>query len=373
MNRSGTVLIAILIFVLPSSAQRIVDEIIAVINSDVILKSELEREITIMETTLSENLQGADLLEAIENGRKHVLRDLIDRDLLRQKAEEYGVDPGLEVVRTMDQLRQDYDFETLEELEAAIAGQGDSIEDYRAMIGTSYMTQTVISQEVYSRIIITNEEAREYYEANLDQFDRPAGVRLQEIVILRPDALEAGLDAPGLGLDAPETGLDAPGLGLDAPETGLDASEPEEARTEAEEALERVRDGEEFASVAAEISAAQTAQFGGDLGFFETGELSELYEDAAAELRRNQTSEIIELPDAFVILRLMDRHDGGILVFELAFQELENYLIGLQAEDAVRAYLNGLRREGFIEIQEGYTDSGAVSDDGAEPGVANAR
>ena len=359
MNRSGTVLIAILIFVLPSSAQRIVDEIIAVINSDVILKSELEREITIMETTLSENLQGADLLEAIENGRKHVLRDLIDRDLLRQKAEEYGVDPGLEVVRTMDQLRQDYDFETLEELEAAIAGQGDSIEDYRAMIGTSYMTQTVISQEVYSRIIITNEEAREYYEANLDQFDRPAGVRLQEIVILRPDALEAGLDAPGLGLDAPET--------------GLDASEPEEARTEAEEALERVRDGEEFASVAAEISAAQTAQFGGDLGFFETGELSELYEDAAAELRRNQTSEIIELPDAFVILRLMDRHDGGILVFELAFQEIENYLIGLQAEDAVRAYLNGLRREGFIEIQEGYTDSGAVSDDGAEPGVANAR
>ena len=210
MHRSGTVLIAMLIVVPPASAQRIVDEIIAVVNSDVILKSEFETEIAILETSLSETLQGAELLEATETGRLNVLRNLIDRDLLRQKAEEYGVDPSLEIVRTMEQLRLDYDFESLEELEAAIAGQGDSIEDYRAMIGTSYMTETVINQEVYANIIITNEEARTYYEANIDQFDRPAGVRLQEIVILRRDAPEFELETP----------------------------EPEEARTEIEEAID---------------------------------------------------------------------------------------------------------------------------------------
>jgi len=345
MNRYGIALIVVLIVAPPAPAQRVIDEIIVVINSDVILKSELESEIVIMETTLSENLQGAELLEAIEAGRKHILRDLIDRNLLRQKAEEYGIDPGLEIVRTMEQLRQDYEFETLEDLEAAISRQGDFVEEYRNMIGTSYMTEMVINQEVYANITITNEEARTYYEANIDQFDRPAGVRLQEIVILRPDAPEPGLDAP----------------------------EPEESRIEAEEALARVRDGEDFASVAGEISDSQTAQMGGDLGFFETGELSEIYEDAAADLRRNQTSEIIELPDAFIILRLMDRHDGGILVFELAFQEIQNYLIGLQADDAVRAYLTELRSEGFIDVQDGYTDSGAVVDEGAKPGVANAR
>jgi parvulin-like peptidyl-prolyl isomerase len=338
MNRLGTVLVAILLLWLPASAQQIIDETIAVVNSDVILRSELQTEISVMETALIDFLQGAELLEAIESGRKNILRDLIDRNLLQQKAVEYGVDASLEVVRTLDQLRQDYDFETMEELEAAIVLQGDSVEDYRAMIETSYMTEMVINQEVYANITITNEEAREYYEANIDEFDRPGGVRLQEIVILRGDAPEDGLLGPEL----------------------------EEARVEAAEALARVRDGEDFASVAAEVSDSQTAQMGGDLGFFEAGELSGLYEDAAAELRRNQSSEIIELPDAFIILRLMDRHDGGILVFELAFQEIENYLIGLQAEDAVREYLSELRSEGFIKIKEGYVDSGTVPDDGLE-------
>lgn len=331
MSRPGTTLIAILIVALPAPAQRIVDEIIAVVNSDVILKSELESETVILETALAQTFQGAELLEAIEVGRSNVLRDLIDRDLLRQKADEYGVDASLEVVRTMDQLRLDYDFETLDDLESAIVAQGDSVEDYRAMIETSYKTEMVVNQEVYAKIVITNEEAREYYEVNLDEFDRPAGLRLQEIVILRLETQESN----------------------------------EEARMTAEDALERVRDGEEFASVAREVSEVRTAELGGDLGFFETGELSEIYETAAVELQRNEISEIIELPDAFVILKLLDRHEGGILVFELALQEIQGYLTSLQAEGSLREYLNGLRSDGFIDVKDGYIDTGAVETDGA--------
>ena len=328
MNRLAIVLVAFIVMALPAPAQRIVDEIIAVVNSDVILKSELAAEMNVMELTLADNLQGAELEAALLVGQEHLLRDLIDRDLLRQKADEYGIDASLEVIRTLDQLRQDYDFETLEELEAAISSQGDSIEEYRLMIETSYKTEMVVNQEVYGSIIITNEEAREYYDANMEQYDRPSGIRLQEIVILRGETPES----------------------------------QEEAQVEAEAALTRVREGEEFASVAAEVSASQTAQMGGDLGFFETGELSELYEEYAAELGRNQISDIIELPDALVILRLLDRHDGGILVFELAFQEIQNYLIGLQAEDVFRAYLSELRDLAFIDLVEGYIDSGAVNE-----------
>ncbi len=317
-------------------AQTLFDEIIAVVNNDVILKSELELQRSTLETALIEQLEGAELLEAIEEGQANLLRDMIDQSLLVQKAEEFGIDGDLEVVRTMEQLRQDYDFETLEDLEAAIVAQGDSVEEYREMIRTRYVAEVLLGQEAYRQIIITTEEAREYYEANTEEFDSPPGVRIQEIVVLK------------------------------------DPNDPdgEEKRAKAEAALARVRDGEDFQEVAFEESEVSTAELGGDLGFFETGALSPIYAEPAADLGRNEVSEIIDLPDAYLILKLVDRHDGGIRVFELAMNEIQQYLASLEYPEARRTYIEELRAESFIEVKDGYVDTGASPDAAASPDTA---
>lgn len=327
-------LITVMAALLPAvvGAQALVDEIVAVVNNDVILKSEIDDQLTSLESLLSESYEGAELVRALEEGQANMLRDMIDQSLLVQKAEEYGIEANLEVVRTMEQLRQDYGFDTLEDLEEAIVAQGDSVEDYQEMIRTQYLTQVVLNEEVYRNVIVTTEESRAYYEANVEEFDSPPGVRLQEIVILR----------------------------------NSDPELDEEARSDAEAALERVRGGEDFGTVAFEVSASQTADRGGDLGFFETGDLSDVYADAAAGLRRNQISDIIELDDAYLILKLLDRHDGGIRPFELAQQEIQQYLASLQYDSARRKYIDELRAESFIEVKEGYVDTGALPADGEE-------
>ena len=332
MKKYAFLLAFVVALPLPAGAQIVVDKIIAVVNSDIILQSELEEQSITMESLLTETYEGAELLDAVEEGRANLLRDMIDRSLLIQKAEEYGIDGSLEVVRTMEQLREDYDFETLEDLEEAIISQGDSLEEYREMIRTQYLTEVLVSQEVYRNIIVTNEEAREYYEANLESFDSPPGVQIQEIVILRSPDPEAD----------------------------------EAARAKADEALDRVRDGEDFGLVAFEMSEVESSQSGGALGFFETGQLGEVYANAVTELDRNGVGEIIELPDAFLILKLVDRHDGGIRAFELSFQEIQQFLASLQYDDARREYVNELRRESFIDIKAGYVDTGAVSEDAGE-------
>ncbi len=332
MKKFTFILALVAVLPLPARAQTVVDKIIAVVNSDIILQSELEEQAITMESLVAENLEGADLLEAIEEGRANLLRDMIDRSLLIQKAEEYGIDGSLEVVRTMERLREDYDFETIEDLEGAIVSQGDSLEEYREMIRTQYLTEVLVSQEVYRNIIITNEEAREYYEANLESFESPPGVQIQEIVILRSPDPEAD----------------------------------EAARAKADEAVARVTDGEDFGLVAFETSEVESAQSGGALGFFETGQLGEVYANAVADLGRNDVGEIIELPDVFLILKLVDRHDGGIRAFELSFQEIQEYLGSLQYDDARREYVNQLRRESFIDVKAGYVDTGAVSEDAEE-------
>jgi len=223
-------------------------------------------------------------------------------------------------------MRQEYDFPTLEALEAAIVEQGQSVEDFKASIADRYLTQQVLQREVYGRIIITTEEMRNYYEAHKAEFDRPEGVRLREIVLLTGDR---------------------------------PAEEIAALRQRAAEALERIRGGEDFAAVAAEVSEAATASVGGDLGFFEQGSLGADYARISADLARNQTSEVVELADALVILQVQDRHTGGILPFELAQQEIQEILWSQRVESYVREYLGELRLQGFVEVRGDYVDSGA--------------
>lgn len=312
--------------------QVVIDEVIATVNNEIILKSEYEQEMALLEQRFDEaGLQGAERERVRQETRPDLLRDLIDQSLIRQKAEEYGIDVELDVLREMHRLREEYDFEELEELDAAIIAQGESPEDYRDLFRTRFYSEALLGQEVYSRMTVTTEEAREVYDANPDAFDSPAGVRLQEIVIER---------VPG----DPE----------------LDA----EARARAEEALERIRGGEDFASVAGEVSESTTREYGGDLGFFETGELSSFYEDASSGLARNQVSEILDADSVYVIMKVQDRHQGGILPFELAIQQIQNQIFNERANDAVREYLDRLREEGFIDLEEGYVDTGSREDGG---------
>ena len=101
-----------------------VDEIIARVNSGIILRSEYEDTLKVVEAELVQQYQGAQLAEAMADAEVNALRDLIDKKLLAQKAEEFGINADLEVITTMERMRQEYNFGSLEELESAIAQQG---------------------------------------------------------------------------------------------------------------------------------------------------------------------------------------------------------------------------------------------------------
>ena len=309
-------------------AQRTIDEIVVRVNTDVILRSELEEQRTLLREELAEQLQGAELENAIVEAEPTALRDLIDRSLLLQKGEELGIRTDLEVIRTMEQMRQEFDFDALEDLEAAIAAQGTDIEFFKDTIRTQYVTQQVLQREVYPKIVLTTEVLRTYYDENTEDFDRPEGSRIQEVVITT---------------------------------AGLTLEQTEDARNRAEEARVRIEDeGEEFGVVAAEVSEAPSRTNRGDLGYFATGALREDYEEIISQLGRGDVSEVAELEGELVILSLLDRHVGGILAFELARQEIEGLIFSEQLQGKIREYLTELRTTGFVSVLDGYTDAGSV-------------
>jgi peptidyl-prolyl cis-trans isomerase SurA len=316
-------------------AQKTVDEIIVRVNGDIILKSELENAKVTLRNDLSQGqkLQGVQLEQAFSEQSKFLLRDLIDQALLLQQAKEMGLNADLEVVKTMERMRQEYKFETLEALEQAIIGQGLAVDDYKQQIKTRYLTSQVLGREVYPRIIITTEQIRKYYDANEKNFDRPAGVQLSEIVI------------------------------------STENKSPEELiaqRKKADEALAAIKKGDDFAETARKFSEAPTAQDGGFLGFFPAGQLAKALEDAVGTIEKGQTTEVLTLPYGFVILKVDDKHTGGILSFELAQKEIQDVLFQQGVQPKIREYLTKLRTEGFMEIKPGYVDVGAPPEKSAK-------
>jgi len=95
------------------------------------------------------------------------------------------------------------------------------------------------------------------------------------------------------------------------------------------------------------------------LGFFPKGQLAKALEDGVASLEKGQATDLLTLPYGFVILKVDDKHAGGILPFELAQKEITDILFQQNVQPKIREYLTRLRTEGFIEIKPGYVDAGA--------------
>jgi parvulin-like peptidyl-prolyl isomerase len=310
-----------------SLPQRKIEQIVARVNNEVILKSDLDREMAVRASQMrEEGLEGARLEQELELESKDVLRDLIDRSLLVQVAKEAGETADREVLLAMEELRVREKFKTMEELEREIAKQYGDVEEFKNDIRSKHLTQRVIEHEVYGRIVITNEEMRKYYEANKEKFDRPAGIRLSEIVVLYDQRL------------------------------------PDQAasqRKKIEEAYALLKKGDAFEDVARKLSEVSSAANGGDFGFFGQGDLNEEIEKTVGNLAKGEYTEILTGTDAYIIYKVTDKHNGGILPMELAQQFIWQEMMSKQAPPKVREYLTRLRRDGFVEVKEGFVDSGA--------------
>lgn len=311
-------------------AQNKIEQVVARVNSDVILKSDVDRELELRRLKMVE--QGADpaqITQAMAEQTKTVVRDLIDKALLLQVAKEAGLSADLDVLKTMEQLRTERKFATMEDLEKAIIKDYGDLDEFKNDIRTEYLTRQVIEHEVYGRIVITNEEMHKYYDEHQKEFDKPAGVRISEITVL------------------------------------IDRRLPDQVATQRkkiEEALAALKKGDDFAEVAQKYSEVSSAEKGGDVGFI-AGDLKEQTNEQVAKalegLEKNQTTDIVEFNDAFIIFKLTDKHSGGILSFELAQSYIWNELMGKVAPDKVREFLTKLRDDAFVQVKEGFEDTGA--------------
>ncbi len=309
----------------------IVEEIIARVNNSIITLSDYQKADSQLKEEIQHACQGctADKMEADYRDRqKDLLRDLIDQQLLIQRAKDQGVSVEADVVKRLDEVRKQNNLQSLEELEKAVEGEGISWDDYKSQIRNNLLTQEIIRREMGSRIIIPEDDVKKYYDEHQQEFVRPEQVVLGEIFL------------------------------------STEKKTPEESAVimrKAEDYLNRLKKGEDFAEMAKRYSEGSTAKDGGGLGVFEPGQLEKQLKDATFSLPKNGLTDIIQTKTGFEILKVLDHFQAGLQPLEKVRRDIENEIYMKKMQPALREYLAQLREESYVTVKPGFTDSAGVA------------
>ena len=246
------------------------DRVVAIVNDEALTQYELdEQRRTVLAQMKAQKVAPppADVLD------KQLLERLITERAVLQYAKESGVRvDDTQVERTIQRIAQDNKL-TPDEFRQALAKEGVPYAKYREEVRNEITVQRVREREVDSRINVSDAEV----DAFLATQKLQAGdveYRLAHILVIVPDQA------------SPE--------------------QIEARRRRAEDALKQIRDGTDFAQVAAGYSDAQDALQGGSLGWRSAGRLPTVFAEKIATMKPGEVSDVLRSATGFHIVKLQE-------------------------------------------------------------------
>lgn len=310
---------------------KVVEEIAAKVNGDIITRGELARKrLDIEAEAKRQGLSGPRLQQAVTEYTANALRDEIDTLLLVQKGKDLNISVDPEVTRRLAEIQVQQKISDPDKFQAFIReNTGMSYEDFKLQMKNQMLTQRVIGQEVARTVIVPEAELQKYYdEHKSDYMRKESQVFLSQIVV------------------------------------STEGKTPEQvavAEKKAKDLAARAKKGEKFNELARDNSDdVETAKNGGQVGPMTKGLMDKPIEDLVFNAKKGFVSDPIRRPNSFLILKVDERIEAGQAPFEEAKNDIQDRLTQPKMEGKVRIFLTGLREDAFLEIKEGYIDSGAA-------------
>ena len=291
---------------------------VASVNGVLIPKAYLEREVRRFEEQALSQGQLVDESQRDQLNRQ-ALDTLIDIELLYQESQRRGFEISEErIEEQLNSLRTQFGDE--EGYAAALEQIGISDGELRTELGRQLAIQEMIDKDITPATTVSEQESTDFYENNPAFFFSPEQVRASHILILvSPDAGE---------------------------------EEKSEARSRITEIRKRIVAGEDFAELAGQFSEDGSSMNGGDLGFFQKGQMVKPFADAAFSLQIGELSEVVTTQYGFHLIRVTDRKAESVVPFEQVQLKIFEYLQREKVMVAIEELAAQLRSQ--AEIQE-YT------------------
>ena len=227
--------------------------------------------------------------------RLTVLREIVDRHIMLQQAEQLGLRAkDTEVEARLDIYRASY--ETADQFERHLEEMDVSIEELRIEFRRSITLETLLAREITAKMSVSENEMKAYYEENKASFHlAEQQIHLAQILV------------------TPTPEIPIPN------HRNNDARDPEAAQAKAEMLMGLLRAGQPFEVVAQHYSEdPDSVGNGGDLGFIPQSFLEETdltLRRVVALLSPGEISPIIKSGSALRIFRLIAREPAGQRIF----------------------------------------------------------
>lgn len=257
----------------PGSIQTI-DRIVAIVNENVVTRRELDEMLRAALKQLQK--QGVQPPEPTVL-EKQLLERLILNRVQLQLAKETGLTVSdTELDQTIRRIAQENKM-SLPEFYRALEQDGVSFNKFRDEIRDEIILVRLKEREVNNRINVTEGEVDNFLHIQETSTDNNYEYRLAHILVQLPEQ--------------------------------ADALKNQAMRQRAETALAQVRKGAEFGQVAAEFSDAADAMSGGVLEWRPAAQLTKKFAEILASMKPGEVTPIIQSPNGFHILKLLDRRD----------------------------------------------------------------
>lgn len=298
----------------PSGRARaeIVDRIVANINGEIILLSDVREQIVAMRSFIGRPSAPADNVSEFD-----ALRAMVDEKIILNHAKEanIAVKDG-DVDQTIEQIKSGNGIDD-KILEETLKAQGLTMERYREKLKNQMVIQRVTSMEI-GAVNVSDDEVRSYYRRNVKDFMEPGRVRLSHMVALAQE------EAP-------------PGKAASA-----------EAKIMA--ALKDIRAGADFAEKARKLSEDGAAEAGGDLGWFTRGKMLPAFEDAAFSMKKGEVAGPLRTQHGFHIIKVTDREEARQTPFEEVAAKIHEKLASEAFARKRNTWLEKLRVQAYVEF-----------------------
>ena len=247
------------------------NRVVAVVNDDVILESELSsRETMIVDQLRQQQAQ----LPSRPSLRKQVLDRLVLENLQLQLAERSGIRVDDETLNSNLRNLAKQNGMTLTQFREVLEKDGFDYAAFREEFRDQIIMNRVRQEMVDKRVQVTEQEVDQLLASAASFNDQDREYRLAHILVSVPEAA------------SPE--------------------QVQAARKRAEDILSRLGAGADFEQTAIAESDGQQALSGGDLGWRKTGQLPSFFTNVVGQLERGQVSELIRSPSGFHIVKIMD-------------------------------------------------------------------
>jgi len=295
----------------------VVDRIVAVVNEDIITLSELNR----VSAPYIKKIRAAGFPAEKEKKETYKIQDkaldkLIDQKLEEQEIKAAGITVGdPEIDAAIENIKRNNSV-TDEDLRKMLAREGLTLTEYREQIQKQILKSKLINSQIRSKIIVTEEDIRVYYEAHTEEFSEEGQYHLRNII-------------------------------MRVPEYSAQA-EKDNIKARMEIVLEKLKQGESFEKLAREYSQSPLAEKSGDLGLIDTNILSEQIQTALTGLNAGQFTDVLDTEQGFQIFYVEKVLEARMPPLEEVSPRIQGRLYNQMLDEAHQSWFSEIKKKSHI-------------------------